>query len=137
MENNYELYHWGVKGMKWGVRRYQKKDGSLTSAGKKRRQEEPPHEDYAKAHSKKSVRSMSNQELRERNNRLQAERQYRDLTRRENKGKKYVDLFVAGATTIAAVAGAVATYKKHVGPILSKVGDQILEKGINVGQITP
>lgn len=31
-----ELYHHGVKGMKWGVRRFQKKDGSLTSAGKKR-----------------------------------------------------------------------------------------------------
>ena len=35
MEYN-ELYHHGVKGMKWGVRRYQNKDGSLTSAGKKR-----------------------------------------------------------------------------------------------------
>lgn len=32
----YELYHHGVKGMKWGVRRYQNKDGSLTEAGKKR-----------------------------------------------------------------------------------------------------
>ena len=31
-----ELYHHGIKGMKWGVRRYQKKDGTLTSAGKKR-----------------------------------------------------------------------------------------------------
>lgn len=27
--------HFGVKGMKWGVRRYQRKDGSLTNAGKK------------------------------------------------------------------------------------------------------
>ena len=34
MEN--ELMHWGIKGMKWGVRRYQKKDGTLTNAGKKR-----------------------------------------------------------------------------------------------------
>lgn len=32
----YELYHHGTKGMKWGVRRYQNKDGSLTPAGKKR-----------------------------------------------------------------------------------------------------
>lgn len=31
-----ELYHHGIKGMKWGVRRYRNTDGSLTPAGKKR-----------------------------------------------------------------------------------------------------
>lgn len=33
---NNELYHYGVKGMRWGIRRYQNKDGSLTPAGEKR-----------------------------------------------------------------------------------------------------
>ncbi len=39
MNNMYyrnELYHFGTKGMRWGVRRYQNEDGSLTEAGKKR-----------------------------------------------------------------------------------------------------
>lgn len=34
-KKNNELYHHGIKGQKWGVRRYQNKDGTLTAAGKK------------------------------------------------------------------------------------------------------
>lgn len=36
MESSQELQHWGIKGQKWGVRRYQNEDGTLTEAGKKR-----------------------------------------------------------------------------------------------------
>ena len=31
-----ELYHYGIKGQKWGIRRYQNEDGTLTEAGRKR-----------------------------------------------------------------------------------------------------
>lgn len=41
MSHEYVLYHHGIKGMKWGVRRFQNKDGSLTPAGKKRYYDTP------------------------------------------------------------------------------------------------
>ena len=46
-----ELMHFGVKGQKWGVRRYQNKDGSLTPAGKKHysKQAKKDAKEYARA----------------------------------------------------------------------------------------
>lgn len=41
LTSNGELYHWGIKGQKWGHRRYQNKDGSLTPAGRKRYSDDP------------------------------------------------------------------------------------------------
>ena len=72
-----ELYHFGIKGMKWGVRRFQNKDGTRTTAGKSRRKEYSS--DYIDSRTKKSIRSMSNEELKKRINRYQLENQYRNL----------------------------------------------------------
>ena len=104
-----ELYHWGIKGMKWGVRRYQNKDGSLTPAGKKRySQSSTPSEDYVRAHTKKPVSQMSDQELRTVNNRLQMENQYRQLTASPSKVQKAMKK-VAAATAALGTLGAFAT----------------------------
>lgn len=67
MGYNNELYHHGILGMKWGVRRYQNKDGSYTAAGKKRYSED--------------VKSMSTDELRKKVNRMNMENRYIDLTK--------------------------------------------------------
>lgn len=77
MVRDEELYHWGIKGMKWGVRRFQNPDGSLTPAGKKRysaedgEREEKPN--YAPKAPKKSASDYTDDELRAQINRMQME----------------------------------------------------------------
>lgn len=75
---SYELAHYGVRGMRWGVRRYQRKDGSLTPEGRKRYSEEESPKPAA-PNKKKSVSSMSNADLRNEIERLELEQRYRRL----------------------------------------------------------
>ena len=78
MENR-SLTHAGVKGMRWGVRRYQNKDGSLTPAGKQRYNSMSEDAKVASSLKKKSVKSMSNAELRKLNERVRLEQEYSRL----------------------------------------------------------
>lgn len=70
------LQHHGIKGQKWGRRRYQNKNGTLTPAGKKRYGDWSEDARTAKELRKKSVAQMSNAELRKLNERRNLERTY-------------------------------------------------------------
>lgn len=84
------ISHFGVKGMKWRIRRYQNKDGSLTPEGRKRYGRSEDSEKVRELR-KKPVSAMSNQELETVIRRMNLERQYRDLKSSEvNSGKKKV-----------------------------------------------
>lgn len=122
---NSELYHHGVKGMKWGVRRARqttsspgvrrakKPDNFIVSSIKKKRRAkelERRKESAAKARleaSKKKPAELTEKELRDRIARLELEKKYADLMNQTNppknaKGKKFVeDVLTSSAKNIA------------------------------------
>lgn len=125
-----ELYHHGIKGQKWGIRRFQNKDGSLTKAGKKRlgystdnkrgkslfkknKKTATNKTDVDKNTSpKKKISEMSDAELKEYINRKQTERQAYEINKqlasytqkKDSVGKTLASKFISEALIPAAVA---------------------------------
>ncbi len=151
----YELKHSGIKGMKWGVRRYQNKDGSLTPAGKKRYDRDvrennakkkdnriiidgPDPKRWVKEDTsrvknvvdsssgmvrelknverntrpspqkeKMDLSNMTDQQLRDRINRANLEKQYNDMfgqnTTKVSKGRQYVSDILETAGTVLTI----------------------------------
>ena len=148
-----ELYHFGVKGIKWGVRRYQNEDGSLTSLGKKRDKMLSDRK-TAKKHSTTSnmvKAEYSRREFEDAKTRLKLENQKKKSKRQQDLEKKYIDqgfakdeaeikaynraktetiLKVAGGIALASAAAYVA-YKHY-----DKVTDRVFEKGSEIGRLT-
>lgn len=110
-----ELYHHGIKGMHWGVRRFQNPDGTLTAAGKRReraedraaRKEATRQRDW----NAKNASQLSDKELTDQILRLQREKQLKQLTDdvvRPGR-KKTVDLLDRYGNQVLAAAVTAAT----------------------------
>lgn len=143
-----ELYHHGIKGQRWGIRRYQNADGSLTPAGRKRvakmkdeytaltgkrliRKPTPKTNSSSgqngdDTNKKKSIKEMTDAELRDRINRLQMEKQATGLeSDLASKGEKFVT--TVGKQVIAPAA--IDAGKRLLTDFLMKVGKEKL--GLN------
>lgn len=96
------IVHYGILGMKWGIRRYQNKDGSLTAAGKKRLEKLDKEREALTSGTKssssssstqtKNISDMSLDELRSTVQRMQLEKAYRELSpKRVSKGRAFIN----------------------------------------------
>jgi hypothetical protein len=126
MENN-ELNHWGIKGMRWGIRRFQNKDGSLTPAGKKRREQQDGDDSEkakAAAPKKKSVSEMTDDELNKAINRARLEDTYRSLRPEQEPAIKK---FISTALNDVVAPATISAGRDFLEKAMKKIGADVLK----------
>lgn len=146
-QNTDELYHYGILGMKWGVRRYQNADGTLTPAG--RRKAGKLASQYAKVTSKKlivkkrsvqgnekpkpkTISEMSDYELQQKINRIYLEQNYAKAIASQqpkpkiSKGRKFINTIKKEVIAPSMIAAG----KKILTGVLVKQGNKLV-KGLS------
>lgn len=129
MGNFNYLAHHGIKGQKWGIRRYQNEDGTLTSAGKAR---------YNDDGTRKNPKDMSDDDLRKSSNRLSAEQNYKRLSDYDRPakraGKTALATLVASGSTFAATYAASRVYANATSnPTLTRGKSALLAAMASIG----
>ena len=103
MINEEELMHYGVLGMRWGVRRASKRRGGSKKKKASRQSQQQPK------------RRMSNKELQSRVRRMKLEQQYRDLTNDLTpKKKSKIEKLISTADTVSKLSSSALTIYKNL-----------------------
>ena len=145
MNTNDYLMHHGIKGQKWGVRRFQNPDGTRTAAGKKREKanREIDHEKLVKSTDAnalyKNRSQLSDRELQDRLNRLRNEQELKRMADNSSSGKSSAKKILKdngkelakelskNAMRAGAIAAGKIIVKKSL-PIIAGVGVKLIAK---------